>query len=64
MLKSLQRFGSRVAFCVLAIGCFRAPCSSQTGEKPPDQQGNVTDPQIPPAVAKELDALKKRIEQL
>ena len=64
MLKSLQRFGSRVAFCVLAIACFRVPCSSQTGEKPPDLQGNVADPQIPPAVAKELDALKKRIEQL
>lgn len=51
MLKSLQRFGSRVAFCVLAIGCCRVPCSSKTGEKPPEQQGNVTDPQIPPAVA-------------
>lgn len=64
MPKSLLRFEFRVAFCILAIACFRVPCSSQTGDKSPGQQANAADPQISPAVAKELDALKKRIEQL
>lgn len=64
MSKPSLRFGPRIAFLVLAVACLRVPCFPHTGDKSPDQQANAADSQIPPAVAKELDVLKKRIEQL
>ncbi|MGC1594632.1 MAG: hypothetical protein WA774_04695, partial [Candidatus Acidiferrales bacterium] len=42
----------------------QAPCFAQSGSDAPMQQVDEADQQIPPAIAKELDAMRKRIDEL
>jgi Putative beta-barrel porin-2, OmpL-like. bbp2 len=51
------------AFLVLA-GLLANSCFAQTSIRATDQGTNVADQQIPPAVAKKLEAMEARIEQL
>jgi len=51
------------AFLVLA-GLLANSCFAQTSIQATDQGTNVADQQIPPAVAKKLEAMEARIEQL
>ena len=53
----------QLSFCVLAIAAMQRPGLAQTST-PPSNEHTTSDQQIPPAVAKELDALKKRIDEL
>ncbi len=64
MLKIFLRLKVYIAFCTLAFACSGIPCVSQTVDKSTEKEMGAADPQIPPAVAKELEALKKRVEQL
>jgi Putative beta-barrel porin-2, OmpL-like. bbp2 len=50
--------------CMLALALGLTPCSAQTKGNAPNQQDAGADQQIPPAIAKELDAMKKRIDEL
>jgi len=63
--------GKRVAFMVLAASLLVLPTRAQqlssdtsTDSKLPNQQAGAADQQIPPAIAKELNAMKQRIAQL
>src|SRR5580704_14334100 len=51
------------AFLVLA-GLLANSCFAQTSIQAADRASNVADQQIPPAVAKKLEAMEARIEQL
>jgi len=51
------------AFLVLA-GLLANSCFAQTSVRATEQGANVADEQIPPAVAKKLEAMEARIEQL
>ncbi len=44
--------------------CEQQPCFAQSASESPNQQASTTDQQIPAAIAKELEAMKQRIEQL
>jgi hypothetical protein len=50
--------------CVLIFALVQAPCFAQSNSDTPSQQGSGVDQQIPPAIAKELEAMRKRIDQL
>ncbi len=65
----LMDAGRRIAFIVLLFAAFLTPASfaqQQSSDAPAITSGTSVsgDQPIPPAVAKELDAMKKRIEQL
>ena len=64
MLKLFLKWNGRCPVCFLALMLWHSLCFGQGSSAPSNQQANTTDPQISPAVAKEIDALKKRIEQL
>ena len=69
MSKFLRRYKWLLFICVFVLILNQTPCHGQSGN---DAGGNDAAPQsasaagesIPPEIAKELDALKKRIEQL
>jgi hypothetical protein len=50
--------------CVLIFGLVQTPCFAQSNSDTPSQQGSGADQQIPPAIAKELEAMRKRIDEL
>ncbi|HEV2398090.1 MAG TPA: outer membrane beta-barrel protein [Candidatus Sulfotelmatobacter sp.] len=53
------------AFCFLALALGPWPCFAQSGATgSTNQQASSANEQIPPAIAKELDAMKKRIDEL
>ncbi|MFZ0881905.1 MAG: outer membrane beta-barrel protein [Candidatus Acidiferrales bacterium] len=54
----------RYALAVLVLSLGAAPCFAQSTSDPPKQQGDDGDQQIPPAIAKQLDAMRKRIDEL
>jgi len=63
--------GKRVALMVLAVALLTLPTHAQqlaidnpADNKAPTRQEGVSDQQIPPAIARELDAMKQRIAQL
>jgi hypothetical protein len=64
MLKFLWHSKRQFTFCILVLTLGQYPCFAQSSSETPSQQESVADPAIPPAVAKELEAMKKRIEQL
>lgn len=64
MLKFLSKCKRQFIFCVSVLMLTQYPCFAQTGSESPHQQAIPADQQIPPAIAKELEAMKKRIEQL
>jgi hypothetical protein len=64
MSKFLLHGTGRLAFCILAFGLWQYPCLAQSTGETPKEKAVAADEQIPPAVARELDAMRKRIEQL
>ncbi len=56
--------GFRCAFAVLLLTVGATPCLAQSSSDPPKQQADDGDQQIPPAIAKQLDAMRKRIDEL
>ena len=64
MIKLALSGCARFAYCVLAFALGQTPCFAQNKGNPPSQQSAGADQQIPPAIAKELDAMKKRIDEL
>jgi len=64
MLKFVSCCKSQIVFCALALMLGPHPCFAQTSGQPVNQQASAGDQQIPPAIAKELDAMKKRIAEL
>ena len=64
MLKLASSFGLQIAFCGFVLLLTQNPTFAQTSAQANDQQTSAADQQIPPAVAKELDAMKKRIDGL
>src|ERR1700678_214813 len=53
-----------IFFCSLILLPGPHPCFAQTSVKAAGQQASAADQQIPPAVAKKLEAMEARIEQL
>jgi hypothetical protein len=64
MSKSLIRHRSRIVFGLLIFALGQFPCFAQSSGDAANQQASSTDQQIPPAIAKELDAMRKRIDEL
>ncbi|MGC1674727.1 MAG: outer membrane beta-barrel protein, partial [Candidatus Acidiferrales bacterium] len=64
MSKRPVGFSSQLACAVLFLMLGQAPCFAQSGSDAPMQQVDEADQQIPPAIAKELDAMRKRIDEL
>lgn len=58
--------GKRAALVILASALLTLPVHAQqsNNQPPSDSQATSSDQQIPPAIAKELAAMKQRIEQL
>ena len=56
--------GFRCTLAVLVLSLGAAPCFAQSSSDPPKQQADDGDQQIPPAIAKQLDAMRKRIDEL
>src|SRR5271155_5470626 len=64
MLRLLMNHTARVAFAILIFALGQFPCYAQSNGNAPNQQASSADQQIPPAIAKELDAMRKRIDEL
>jgi len=64
MLKSLINHRIKIVFGMLVFALGLVPCFAQTNSDMPNQQATAADQQIPPAIAKELDAMRKRIDEL
>jgi len=64
MLKIISSFKLQIGFCALALVFGSHPCFAQTSGQASGQQASAADQQIPPAVAKKLEAMEARIEQL
>ncbi|HWO30518.1 MAG TPA: outer membrane beta-barrel protein, partial [Candidatus Acidoferrum sp.] len=64
MLKSLMNHRIEIVFGMLVFALGQIPCFAQTNSDTPNQQATAADQQIPPAIAKELDAMRKRIDEL
>lgn len=63
MLKHLLHNTRRVSLCFLFLTCWRQSVYPQIGGSS-HEPASPADERIPPAIARELEALKKRIEQL
>jgi hypothetical protein len=64
MLKFLLNRKWQFILCVVVLALGQYPCFAQASNEPPSTVTSATDQQIPPAVAKELEAMKKRIDEL
>jgi hypothetical protein len=64
MIKLLVQNRLRVAVFGLLLAFAQSPCLAQTSDPSTNQQASAADQQIPPAVAKKLEAMEARIEQL
>ncbi len=64
MTKLLMQNGWRAAFCGLVFTVMQAPCFAQTTSEAANQQASATDQPISPAILKELEAMRHRIDEL
>jgi Putative beta-barrel porin-2, OmpL-like. bbp2 len=64
MLKFLIKQGAPIVFGIFFLTLAQAPCLAQAGSDSSSQQAASGDQPIPPAIAKELDAMRKRIDEL
>jgi putative OmpL-like beta-barrel porin-2 len=64
MSKSLIKYTTKTVFGMLIFALWQFPCFAQSGSDASSQQTSGADQQIPPAIAKELDAMRKRIDEL
>ncbi len=64
MLKLLMNHRNKIVFGILVFALGQFPCFAQSNGDTPNQQSAGAEQQIPPAIAKELDAMRKRIDEL
>jgi hypothetical protein len=64
MIKLPFNRGAQLACCVLILALGQTPCFAQNNGDASGQQTAGADQQIPPAIAKELEAMRKRIDEL
>jgi hypothetical protein len=64
MIKLPFNRGAQLACCVLIVALGQTPCFAQNNGDASGQQAAGADQQIPPAIAKELEAMRKRIDEL
>src|SRR3984957_15287651 len=64
MLKLLMNHRNKTVFGILVFALGQFPCVAQSNSDTSNQQSSGSDQQIPPAIAKELDAMRKRIDEL
>src|SRR6202167_1521809 len=64
MLILLIKYKTKIVCAMLFFVLGQFPCFAQTNGDAPNQQANGADQQIPPAIAKELEAMRKRIDEL
>jgi hypothetical protein len=64
MLNILIKYKTKIVLGMLAFVLGQFPCLAQSSSDPPSQQASGADQQIPSAIAKELDAMRKRIDEL
>ena len=64
MLNILIKYKTKIVFGMLFFVLGHFPCFAQTNGDSPNQQASGADQQIPPAIAKELEAMRKRIDEL
>jgi hypothetical protein len=64
MLKRLIRYRTKIVFGILVLALGQFPCFAQSSGDTANQQTSGADQQIPAAIAKELDAMRKRIDEL
>src|ERR1700751_5623118 len=67
-MKSMTKFAMqnlwRAAFCGLLLAVTQLPCSAQTASEASNQQITPADQQVSPAILKELEAMRHRIDEL
>jgi len=64
MLKFIMRNSVRAGLCAVFLVLTQLPCFAQTTSGTANQQAGAADQQIPPAVLKELEAMRHRIDEL
>jgi hypothetical protein len=64
MMKLLMQNTWRAALCGLVFTITQAPCFAQTTSAAANQQPSATDQPISPAILKELEAMRHRIDEL
>ncbi|MGH9712391.1 MAG: outer membrane beta-barrel protein [Candidatus Acidiferrales bacterium] len=64
MLKFVSQYKWRLALGALALAIAQKPCFAQNSGNASGQKANEAEQPIPPAIARELDAMRKRIDQL
>jgi hypothetical protein len=64
MLKFVMRNSVRAGLCAVFLVLTQLPCFAQTTSGTANQQAGAADQQIPPAVLKELEAMRHRIDEL
>ena len=64
MLNILIKYKTKIVFGILVFVLGQFPCFAQSNGDTANQQASGTDQQIPSAIAKELDAMRKRIDEL
>jgi len=64
MSKSWTKYALKMGFGILAFALGQIPCFAQSNSDTPNQQAAAADQQIPAAIAKELDEMRKRIDEL
>jgi hypothetical protein len=64
MMNSLRASGWRAVLCVLILAFTQVPCFGQTTSGATNQQASASDQQASPAILKELEAMRHRIDEL
>jgi hypothetical protein len=64
MMNSLRASGWRAVLCVLILAFTQVPCLGQTTSGATNQQASASDQQASPAILKELEAMRHRIDEL
>jgi hypothetical protein len=64
MSKFLMHHKWRAAFCGFLLAFTQTPCFAQATTGATTQQAGAAEQQIPPSIEKELDAMRKRIDEL
>ena len=63
-MKLLMQNRWRAALCGLVFTVMQAPCFAQNTSAAANQQPSATDQPISPAILKELEAMRHRIDEL
>jgi hypothetical protein len=64
MLEFISRYKWHFAFCALFLTLGQRPCFAQSGSDSSSQRSSGADQSIPPAIARELQAMRQRIDEL